>query len=68
MTGKTLQEANETWKRGGDVICPYCENHVHEDEWALFCDEVHHAECAHAAKRQAELDDEQATAHDHQQD
>ena len=45
-------QAEIAWKENSNVICPYCENHVYEDESTEYFDEIWHFMCAAADKRE----------------
>jgi uncharacterized Zn finger protein (UPF0148 family) len=69
MKGLTLQEAQAMWKADGDVICPWCENHIYEDELhPTYHDLVLHEICLEECRRVDILESEQAEVYDPQQD
>jgi len=69
MKGLTLQEAQEKWNTDGDVICPNCENHIHEDDKHAVCfGEMYHYGCHEAMERINKIESEQAEVYDPQQD
>ena len=53
MEGVTLKEANELWDAGQDVLCPYCEHHIEEDDFSIFhTEELFHPVCAQKCRRE----------------
>ena len=67
MIGKTLNEAKSAWMMHQDVICPECENHIHENEKEVYFGEVWHKVCVTEDKMINSSADAEAHDNDPQQ-
>ena len=65
---KTMFEAIVSWENHGDVLCPGCENHVHEDEAEEYAGDVWHITCANEERRINASDDAMERAYDPQEE